>query len=272
MSTAGNPEYPTNDDLYAEADMTEKFNIVIPARYDSSRLPGKPLADINGKPMIRHVYERARESRAADVVIATDDARVGAAAEAFGASVCLTRADHESGTDRLCEVLDRLGWDDDTVVVNLQGDEPLMPPVLIDQVANNLRQHRADCATLYTNLSADEARNPNIVKLVTNAEGYALYFSRALIPFVRDPDAGNTPVYKRHLGLYAYTGRLLRLFREMPPCELEQTEKLEQLRLLWNGRRIHAALALAMPGHGVDTADDLERVRALLASGFHTGA
>ena len=130
-------------------------------------------------------------------------------------------------------MLDSLGWDDDTVVVNLQGDEPLMPPTIIDQVAINLLEHRAaDCATLYTSLSADEARDPNIVKLVADAEGYALYFSRAVIPFVRDPDAAQAPMYKRHLGLYAYTGRLLRQFREMPPCELEQTEKLEQLRAL----------------------------------------
>jgi 3-deoxy-manno-octulosonate cytidylyltransferase (CMP-KDO synthetase) len=250
--------------------MPEQFNIVIPARYDSSRLPGKPLADINGKPMIRHVYERACESGATEVVIATDSAIVREAAEGFGACVCMTRADHESGTDRLCEVLDLLDWNDDTVVVNLQGDEPLMPPAIINQVAINLLQHKAaDCATLYTNLSADEARDPNIVKLVTDAEGYALYFSRAVIPFVRDADA-QAPVYKRHLGLYAYTGRLLRLFREMPPCELEQIEKLEQLRLLWNGRRIHAALALELPGHGVDTAADLERVRTLLAPGFVT--
>lgn len=251
--------------------MSEQFNIVIPARYDSSRLPGKPLADINGKPMIQHVYERACESGAAEVVIATDNSRVGEAAKDFGAVVCMTRADHESGTDRLCEVLDRLGWDDATVVVNLQGDEPLMPPTIIDQVANNLLQHNAaDCATLYTNLSADEARDPNIVKLVTDVEGYAMYFSRAVIPFVRDPEAIEAPEYKRHLGLYAYTGKLLRLFREMTPCVLEQTEKLEQLRLLWNGRRIHAALALALPGHGVDTPADLERVRHLLASGFAT--
>jgi 3-deoxy-manno-octulosonate cytidylyltransferase (CMP-KDO synthetase) len=253
--------------------MPDKYNIVIPARYDSSRLPGKPLADINGKPMIQHVYERACESRAAEIVIATDNELVCAAAVAFGASVCMTRADHESGTDRLCEVLDRLGWDDETVVVNLQGDEPLMPPAIIDQVANNLLQHKAaDCATLYTSLSSPEAWDPNIVKLVTDSEGYALYFSRAVIPFLRDPDATRVPLYKRHLGLYAYTGRLLRLFRQLPPCELEQTEKLEQLRLLWNGRRIHAALALALPGHGVDTADDLERVRSMLASGFQTGA
>jgi 3-deoxy-manno-octulosonate cytidylyltransferase (CMP-KDO synthetase) len=253
--------------------MSDKYNIVIPARYDSSRLPGKPLADINGKPMIQHVYERACESRAAEVVIATDNTWVGEIAEAFGASVCMTRTDHESGTDRLCEVLDTLDWDDATVVVNLQGDEPLMPPAIIDQVANNLLQHKAaDCATLYTDLSATEAKDPNIVKLVTDSEGYALYFSRAVIPFVRDPDATQAPVYKRHLGLYAYTGRLLRLFRLLPPCELEQTEKLEQLRLLWNGRRIHAALALTLPGHGVDTADDLERVRSLLASGFQPGA
>ena len=254
--------------------MPEQFNIVIPARYDSSRLHGKPLADINGKPMIRHVYERACESAAAEVVIATDSTQVSDAAEAFGASVCMTRADHESGTDRLCEVVDRLDWDDETVVVNLQGDEPLMPPAIINQVANNLLVHKpADCATLYTHLSTDDARDPNIVKLVTDAEGYALYFSRAVIPFVRDPDAaGQAQVYKRHLGLYAYTGRLLRLFRHMTPCELEQTEKLEQLRLLWNGRRIHTDLALELPGHGVDTAADLERVRSLLASGFPTGA
>ena len=250
--------------------MPNPYKIVIPARYDSTRLPGKPLADINGKPMIRHVYERACESGASEVVIATDSARVRDAAIGFGARVCITRADHESGTDRLCEVVDTLGWHPGTVVVNLQGDEPLMPPAIIDQVAHNLQAHpQADCATLYTSLPLDEAGNPNIVKLVTDAEGYALYFSRAPIPYQRDPGAtGNVREYKRHLGLYAYRVRLLRDFRSMPPCELEMTEKLEQLRLLWNGKRIHVARACALPGHGVDTQADLDIVRALLASGF----
>jgi len=251
--------------------MTEDFKIVIPARYESSRFPGKPLVDIHGKPMIQRVYEAAVEAGGSDVIIATDSTLIGMAAEDFGATVCMTLEEHQSGTDRLCEVVAKLGWPDETVVVNLQGDEPLTPPAIINQVAVNLLKNpEADCATLYTGLSAEDANDPNIVKLVADVNGFAIYFSRSVIPYIRDP--GDTAVarlmYKRHLGLYAYKAGLLRIFRNMKPCELERAEKLEQLRLMWHGMKIHVARATTIPGHGVDTAEDLERVRAAIAPNF----
>ena len=245
--------------------MTNEFKIVIPARYESSRLPGKPLADIHGKPMIQRVYEAAMEAGGSEVIIATDSTMIGMAAEDFGATVCMTLEEHRSGTDRLCEVVEKLGWADETVVVNLQGDEPLMPPAIIKQVAVNLLENpEADCASLYTGLSAEDAKDPNIVKLVADANGFALYFSRSVIPYIRDPDdaAAANLMYKRHLGLYAYKAGLLRVFRNMKPCELEQAEKLEQLRLMWHGMKIHVAQAATIPGQGVDTPEDLERVRS----------
>ena len=251
--------------------MTEQFNIVIPARYESSRFPGKPLADIHGKPMIQRVYECAVDAGASEVVIATDSTLIGMAAEEFGATVCMTLEEHPSGTDRLCEVVDKLGWTDDTVVVNLQGDEPLTPPAIVNQVAVNLiKNEKAGCATLYTGLSQDEAADPNIVKVVTDRRDFAMYFSRSVIPCIRDPDdaAVSELVYKRHVGLYAYRVSLLKQLENMEPCELEQAEKLEQLRLMWNGIRIHAAQAVSIPGHGVDTPKDLERVRAAVAPDF----
>lgn len=243
----------------------EEYKIVIPARYESSRFPGKPLADIHGKPMIQRVYEAALEAGATDIVIATDNDLIALAAEEFGASVCMTLEEHHSGTDRLSEVVDKLGWPDDTVVVNLQADEPLTPPAIVTQVAVNLLKHpQADCATLYTGLSAEDAVDPHIVKVVTDVNGMALYFSRSLIPYIRDPD--HDPVsrllFKRHLGLYAYRAGLLRSFRKMKPCEIEMAEKLEQLRLMFFGMRIHVDQATAIPGHGVDTPADLERVKA----------
>lgn len=248
--------------------MTEQFKIVIPARYESSRLPGKPLADIHGKPMIQHVYEAALDAGASEVVIATDSTLIGMAAEEFGATVCMTLEQHSSGTDRLCEVVDKLGWADDTVVVNVQGDEPLTPPSIIKQVAVNLiKNNEAGCATLYTGLSHEDASNPNIVKVVNDANGFALYFSRSVIPYIRDSaDAFVAElVYKRHIGLYAYKVALLKSFNTMEPCELEQAEKLEQLRLMWHGISIHVAQACSIPGHGVDTPEDLDRVRAAIA-------
>lgn len=248
--------------------MTEAFNIVIPARYESSRFPGKPLADIHGKPMIQRVYEAAVAAGAGEVVIATDNTLIGMAAEEFGARVCMTSKEHISGTDRLCEVVEKLAWPAETVVVNLQGDEPLMPPAIISQVAVNLiNNDTAGCATLFTSLSHEDAGNPNMVKLVTDADGFALYFSRSVIPYVRDQGKGAMPelVYKRHIGLYAYRVELLNAYREMKPCEIELAEKLEQLRLLWHGVKIHAAQAVKIPGHGVDTPEDLDRVRAAIA-------
>ncbi len=251
--------------------MTEQFNIVIPARYDSSRFPGKPLADINGKPMIQRVYEAAVDAGASEVVIATDSTLIGMAAEEFGATVCMTLEEHASGTDRLCEVVDKLEWADDTVVVNVQGDEPLMPSTIINQVAVDLiKNNEAGCATLYTGISHEDASDPNIVKVVTDAKGFALYFSRSVIPYIRDTDdaAVTELVYKRHIGLYAYRVALLKSFRTMKPCELEQAEKLEQLRLMWHGTAIHVAQAASIPGHGVDTPEDLERVKAAIAPDF----
>lgn len=251
--------------------MTEEYKIVIPARYASSRFPGKPLADIHGKTMIQRVYEAAVDAGASEVVIATDSTMIGMAAEEFGATVCMTLEEHASGTDRLCEVVDRLGWEADTVVVNLQGDEPLMPSAIINQVAVNLMQNNAaGCATLYTGLSLEEARDPNIVKVVTDAMGFALYFSRSVIPYIRDTNetAAADLMYKRHIGLYAYRVDLLRSFRDMQTCDLEQAEKLEQLRLMWHGIKIHVAEARSIPGRGVDTPEDLERVRAAVAPDY----
>ena len=251
--------------------MTNEFKIVIPARYASSRFPGKPLADIHGKPMIQRVYEAAVDAGASDVVIATDSTLIGMAAEEFGATVCMTLEEHASGTDRLCEVVEKLEWADDTVIVNLQGDEPLTPPTIINQVASNLLKNReAGCATLYTTLSAEDAADPNIVKVVSDAKGFAMYFSRSRIPHVRDAEDAHITgsIYKRHIGLYAYTAELLKKFKIMEPCELEQAEKLEQLRLMWNGIRIHVAQASSVPGHGVDTEADLERVRSAISPNF----
>lgn len=252
------------------------FRVAIPARYGSTRLPGKPLRLLAGRPMIEHVYRRALASGADTVVIATDDTRIQAAAEGFGATVCLTAADHASGTDRLAELVEKLGWPDETIVVNLQGDEPLMPPGLLQQVATGLEQHPpAGIATLCTRIhDAREVFDPHVVKVVSDNQGYALYFSRAPIPYHRDAfvQAGGQPAilpagtdYFRHLGLYAYRAGALRRYPRLPPCGLEQAESLEQLRALCNGIRIHVQEAREMPPTGVDTEADLVRVAALLA-------
>ncbi|MCU0767462.1 MAG: 3-deoxy-manno-octulosonate cytidylyltransferase [Gammaproteobacteria bacterium] len=250
------------------------FNVVIPARYASTRLPGKPLADIAGKPMIWHVWERAVASGATRVVVATDDARVEAAARAFGADVLVTRADHRSGTDRIAEVAERLGWADDAIVVNLQGDEPTMPPALLRQVAADLAAHPdAAMATLGVPITGrDELFDPNVVKAVVDGRGWALYFSRAPIPWHRDsfPAARVLPAgvdFVRHLGLYAYRVGFLRAFVAWPAAPLEQCESLEQLRALWHGARIRLGLACEAPGPGVDTPADLDAVRRSLLAG-----
>lgn len=251
------------------------FQVVIPARYGSSRLPGKPLAPIAGRPMIEHVYERACDSGAETVVIATDDARVGDAACAFGARVCLTSERHRSGTDRLQEVAERMGWDRDTIVVNVQGDEPLIPPTVIDQVADCLAADTgASVATLSEPIrTLADFRNPNIVKVVADAAGRALYFSRAPIPWPRaafdraQPEWPESLPAQRHIGLYAYRVGLLHRFVTWPEAPLEQVESLEQLRVLWQGESIHLAEAREPVPGGVDTEADLARVRALFDTG-----
>lgn len=246
--------------------MTTPFTVVIPARYASARLPGKPLADIGGRPMIAWVHERAAASGAEAVIVATDDERIAAACEAFGARVELTRAEHESGTDRIAEIAERFGWDDEYIVVNVQGDEPRLPPQLVSQVAELLAgRPEAAMATLVTELASEsELADPNVVKVVADRHGYALYFSRAPIPWVRDGGSGALP--RRHIGLYAYRVRSLRALTAEPPCALELAERLEQLRALWLGQRIVVADALALPPRGVDTEEDLAAVRAALAS------
>ncbi|MDF3841264.1 3-deoxy-manno-octulosonate cytidylyltransferase [Pseudomonas citronellolis] len=252
--------------------MSQAFTVVIPARFASTRLPGKPLQDICGKPMVQHVWEQARKSAANRVVIATDDAHILEAANVFGAEALLTRVDHNSGTDRLAEVADALGLADDAIVVNVQGDEPLIPPAIIDQVAANLAAHpEAGIATLAEPIHELAALfNPNVVKVVTDLNGLALTFSRAPLPWARDafakePDGLPQGVpYRRHIGIYAYRARFLRDFVAWGPCWLEDTECLEQLRALWHGVRIHVADALEAPQAGVDTAEDLERVRRIL--------
>ncbi|HEY9199160.1 MAG TPA: 3-deoxy-manno-octulosonate cytidylyltransferase [Gammaproteobacteria bacterium] len=248
------------------------FKVVIPARYGSSRLPGKPLRMLAGRTMVEHVYRRACESGAEQVVIATDDARIETVARGFGAAVEMTAADHPSGTDRLAEVVERLGWSGDTVVVNLQGDEPLMPPVLIRQVADNLTaQPQAAIATLCTPIiEAAEFFDPNVVKVVGDGDGFALYFSRAPIPWSRDAFAVSRErlpadvAHRRHLGLYAYRAGFLRAYRSLSPAPLESIEMLEQLRALWHGYRIHVADAVAQPGTGVDVEADAVRVEQAL--------
>ncbi|MNO85236.1 3-deoxy-manno-octulosonate cytidylyltransferase [compost metagenome] len=254
--------------------MNTAFTVVIPARYASTRLPGKPLQDIAGKPMVQHVWEQARKSGATQVVVATDDARILEACQGFGAQALLTRADHNSGTDRLAEVADALGLADDAIVVNVQGDEPLIPPSIIDQVAANLAAHpEAGIATLAEPVHDVAALfNPNIVKVVSDCNGLALTFSRATLPWARDAFAvsrdqlpAGVP-YRRHIGIYAYRGRFLRDFVAWGPCWLEDTECLEQLRALWHGVRIHVADALEAPQAGVDTPEDLERVRRILGA------
>jgi 3-deoxy-manno-octulosonate cytidylyltransferase (CMP-KDO synthetase) len=254
--------------------MSTALTVVIPARYASSRLPGKPLQDIAGKPMVQNVWEQACKSSAQRVVVATDDARIVEVCRAFGAEVQLTRAEHNSGTDRLAEVATALGLAVDAIVVNVQGDEPMIPPAIIDQVAANLAAHpEAAIATLAERIEeASVLFNPNVVKVATDLNGLALTFSRAPLPWARDAFAGNREQlphgvpYRRHIGIYAYRTQFLHDFVAWGPCWLEDTECLEQLRALWHGVRIHVADALQAPPAGVDTAEDLERVRRLLGA------
>lgn len=249
-----------------------RFAVLIPARMGSTRLPGKPLAPLLGKPLILHVCERARESGANMVLVATDDARIRDVCMTAGFRAEMTAATHASGTDRIAEAVSRLDWEDDAIVVNLQGDEPLMPGGVIHQVAGLLDSRaEADIATLCTPVhSLEEFLNPNIVKMVADQQGQALYFSRAPIPWNRDGATGDLVSQQhwqgalRHLGLYAYRRAALRKLAATPPCELEQLEKLEQLRALWLGMHIAVDVARELPGPSVDTPQDLERVADLL--------
>lgn len=247
-----------------------EFTVIIPARYGATRFPGKPLIDIAGKPMIQHVYERAQESGAAQVLIATDDERIATAARGFGADVAMTRSDHPSGTDRLAEVVEQRNLHDPAIVINLQGDEPLMQPSLIRQVADALVQRQeADIATLATPIMArEEVFDPNTVKVIRNRDGYAMYFSRAPIPWDRDnfkqQNGRLTAGYLRHLGIYGYRVSFLRRYPSLSEVEMERAESLEQLRALWHGARIYIDVANDVPGPGVDTPADLEKVEAIL--------
>ncbi len=248
------------------------FHVIIPARYASTRLPGKPLQLIDGKPMVQHVWQQACKSGAASVIVATDDQRIMDACAAFGAKAIMTRADHPTGTDRLQEVVSQLGLPDDACVVNVQGDEPMIPPVVIDQVAANLiAAQEAGIATLAEPIHDSETLfNPNAVKVVCDHQGYALYFSRAPMPWCRDQFASGPAElpegipFRRHVGIYAYKVSFLHAYVGWPASPLETAESLEQLRALWFGTRIHVADACETLPAGVDTAEDLERVRKLL--------
>jgi len=242
------------------------FRVVIPARYASTRFPGKAIAVLDGKPMIRHVYDQACASGAAQVVIATDDRRIATVAEEFGAEVVMTRADHESGTDRIAEVVQSKGWGDDSIVVNVQGDAPLIPASSIDHVASLLNAHEsASLATLCVALSnSHDAGDPNIVKVVFDVEGRALYFSRAPIPAVAH--GGEPPArFWRHVGIYAYRAAALLQLAQTPVCELERSEKLEQLRALYVGMEIRVGVAEESLGPDVDTPEDLVAAEHFIA-------
>ncbi|HEY8554285.1 MAG TPA: 3-deoxy-manno-octulosonate cytidylyltransferase [Burkholderiales bacterium] len=245
------------------------MHIIIPARYASTRLPGKPLADVGGKTLLERVYERALASGAQRITIATDDDRIRRAAEAFGADVCLTSAEHRSGTERLGEVIGRLGIGPEEVVVNLQGDEPLMPPALIRRVADTLVARReAVMATACHPIHDRESfENPNVVKVVTDASGYALYFSRAPIPWPRAQSGGAPVQALRHIGIYAYRAGFVARYCGWAGSPLEEIEQLEQLRVLWHGGRIAVCIADEAPEAGVDTPEDLERVRRYFEGG-----
>jgi 3-deoxy-manno-octulosonate cytidylyltransferase (CMP-KDO synthetase) len=243
--------------------MAVDFRIVIPARYASLRLPGKPLRSIHGKPMIEWVYQAAQRAGASEIVVATDDQRIYDQVAGFGGDACMTASSHRSGTDRILEVATIRQWSKDSIVVNLQGDEPLMPAVNITQVAENLAASDCSMATLHKLIDLTEAQDPNQVKLVHDQSGRALYFSRSLIPYDRSGEVGH---YFGHIGIYAYRAGFLETFSQLAPCELEIAESLEQLRALCNGYSIHSEIARAVPGPGVDTEQDLARAEKLIAA------
>lgn len=252
------------------------FHVIIPARLDSTRLPGKVLLDINGKPMLQHAYERAKESGASHVVIATDDEKVAEIAEDFGAHVCMTLSSHQSGTERLSEAVANLGFEEDEIIVGLQADEPMMSPKLILQLAENLHEHdHVKVATLGHKIkNPEDVFNPDVVKVILNHRNYAMFFSRAPIPWERDRFADLNPAdydalklsdcYYRHIGMYAYRAGFLETYANWSPCLMERLESLEQLRILWNGFKIHVGITDISVPSGVDTQADLDRIRKLI--------
>lgn len=255
--------------------MNAAFTVLIPARLASTRLPDKPLADIAGLPMVVRVAQQAARSGAAGVVVAADDARIVDACSAHGVRALLTRTDHASGSDRLAEACAQLGLADDAIVVNVQGDEPLIEPGLIDAVAETLAMHPGAAMSTAAHAidSLEDFVNPNVVKTVLDAAGNALYFSRAPIPWWRDGFAASgptalpaAPAPLRHIGIYGYRAGFVRGFPDLPPAPVEATEALEQLRALWHGHRIAVHVSAHAPGPGIDTPEDLARVRALFSA------
>lgn len=247
------------------------FKIVIPARYQSTRLPGKPLLEIAGRPMIEHVYQQASQTAASQIIVATDDTRIARVVEAFGGQYCMTSATHQSGTERIAEVVERQGWHEQDIIVNLQGDEPEMPASLIQQVASDMASHSdAVMTTLYAPIERfEDVIDSNVVKVVTDQAGYAQYFSRAPLPWHRnDFDSGLTApasleLFARHIGLYAYRAGFLAEYISWQAAPTELAESLEQLRVLWHGRKIHVSQATIPPGIGIDTQADLDRINEL---------
>lgn len=252
------------------------FRIVIPARFASTRLPGKPLRDICGKPMIAHVIERAKESAAEEVIVATDSKEIADAISELDVRVCITHENHQSGTERLSEVIEQCGFDDEQILINLQGDEPMMPPVCLNQVGQALEDDaNLKMATLCTPLTdIEELFDPHAVKVVRDINDFALYFTRAAVPWSRDCFNGalienrkmpKQQEYQRHIGLYGYRAGFIRQYLEWESSDIEKTESLEQLRVLYYGERIKVITAEVPPGPGVDTVDDLNRVCELLS-------
>ena len=250
--------------------MAEDFHVIIPARYASTRLPGKPLLDVAGKPLIQYVVEQCLKSNAVSVTVATDNREILDVVTAYGNVAVMTDESHPSGSDRIAQACSVLGLGAEEVVVNVQGDEPDMPPALINQVAQALQSDADACMSTAAVplLSAEEIINPSVVKVVTDRNGHALYFSRASVPWVRDAvhreDA--LPYVRRHLGIYAYSAGYIREFAARPPCELEDLEKLEQLRALWHGEKIHCVQAVEVPGPGIDTPEDFEQFRRTIST------
>lgn len=250
-----------------------QFHIIIPARYASTRLPGKPLRLLAGKPIVQHVFEQAQKSQAKSIIIATDDARIKQVAEEFGAEVCMTSSEHNSGTERLAEVIDTKGIPEDEIILNLQGDEPMMPSACLDQVASLLLRN-TDCvmASLCEAVTtAEDLFDPNVVKVVLNKDKHAIYFSRAALPWHREAFANNNRVlpveadlYYRHIGLYAYRAGFIKKYLELEVSPIEKVELLEQLRVLWHDYKIAMDVAWQTPGPGIDTEDDLKKVEKLL--------
>ncbi len=249
----------------------DKFHVIIPARLDSTRLPGKVLLDIDGKPMLQHVFERATESGAESVVIATDNEKIQSVAEKFGAQVWMTSPDHETGSDRIAEAVSALGFEEDDLIVNVQGDEPLIPPVVIHQLAETLSAHESvKVATLYEPITTvEELMNPSVVKVVLTRRSFAMYFSRAPIPWAKGAyppksDKDLCKLHHRHIGMYAYRAGFLGEYMKWEPCPLEEVEGLEQLRALWRGVRVHVTLAKESVPSSVDTQEDLDKVRKII--------